>query len=294
MVKPPFDPNVTPARADLAAEHLAGVVDAPRYAAAVAARACRETVAVRGGAEANRPQVTELLYGEIFKAYERRDGWAWGQCAHDDYVGYVDETGLSWDFADPTHSVVALRALLFPRADFKAPPVGGASLGSRLTVVDREDGPGGGYLRLDDGCWISETAATAVTVADRDPVGVALRFVGVPYLWGGRSSLGLDCSGLVQVALAPAGIAAPRDTYMQEAALGMPVDQPFDASLKRGDLVFFPGHVGIMVDDRMLLHANVAAMAVTVDPLADVAARVAAVEGRGITSVRRLDAAAPP
>lgn len=294
MVKPPFDPNVTPARADLAAEHLAGVVDAPRYAAAVAARACRETVAVRSGAEANRSQVTELLYGELFKAYERRGGWAWGQCAHDDYVGYVDETGLNWDVADPTHSVVALRALLFPRADFKAPPVGGASLGSRLTVVDREDGPGGGYLRLDDGCWISETAATPFAGADCDPVDVALRFVGVPYLWGGRSSLGLDCSGLVQIALAQAGIAAPRDTYMQEAALGMPVDQPFGASLKRGELVFFPGHVGIMVDDRMLLHANVAAMAVTVDPLADVAARVAAVEGRGITSVRRLDAAAPP
>ena len=289
----PFDPNVTPARADLAAEHLKGMVDAPRYAAAVAARARRETVAVRGAAGADRPQVTELLYGEVFKVYDRLDGWAWGQCAHDDYVGYVDETGLDWDVASPTHSVVALRALLFPRADFKAPPVGGVGLGSRLTAVERGDGPGGGYLRLDDGCWISETAAATFAASVRDPVDVALLFVGVPYLWGGRSSLGLDCSGLVQIALAQAGIAAPRDAYMQEAALGAPVDKPFDGSLRRGDLVFFPGHVGIMVDDRTLLHANVAAMAVTLDPLADVVERVAAAEGRGVTNVRRPNAAAP-
>ena len=292
----PFDPNVTPVRADLAAEHLRGVVDAPRYATAAAARARLGTVAVRDATDANRPQVTELLYGEDFRAYDRRDGWAWGQCAHDDYVGYVEEAELDWEPKTPTHQVVALRALLFPHADFKTPCAGALSLGSRLTVVDRSDGPGGGYLRLDSGGWISEKSASALAEGGHgrpDPVDVALRFLGVPYLWGGRSSLGLDCSGLVQIALAQAGVPAPRDAYMQEAALGTPVDQASGDPLRRGDLVFFPGHVGIMADDRTLLHANITAMAVTLDPLADIAARVEAAEGRGITAVRRLEVISP-
>ena len=118
---------------------------------------------------------------------------------------------------------------------------------------------------------------------ETDAAGVALRFLGAPYLWGGRESLGLDCSGLVQQALAACGKACPRDTDMQ-AGIGVAV-APGD--LARGDLVFWKGHVGMMLDAERMVHANGHHMATVVEPLAEAIARIEAAGYGPPTAYRR-------
>lgn len=280
------DPNVTPARPDLAAAYLRGRIAADRYVDGTPTRVVRPRLAVRARPDPDAPWTSELLMGEAFVAYERREGWAWGQVEADGYVGYVRDDGLDAAAPGPTHAIAALAALVFPAADLKREPVAALSFGARVAVADRA----GGFARLAGGGWVASVALGPLDAVVPDHVATALRFLGVPYLWGGRSSVGIDCSGLVQVALTAAGIPAPRDSYQQEQAVGDPVAADGWDRLQRGDLVFFPGHVGIMVDGTVLLHANATAMAVSLDPLAAVAARVAAAQGRAqpITMVRRL------
>ena len=276
------DPNVTPYRPDLAAVELRGVVPATRYVSGTPLLATRGALPVTGAPDAAASRTSELLFGEVFVAYERRAGWAWGQIRTDGYVGYVPDDGLVDGVQEPTHKVAVLRAFLFPRPDLKARPLDTLGLGARVSVIDRVVG----YARLATGGWLSESVLAPLDAVEPDFLATAERLLGVPYLWGGRSPAGLDCSGLVQLVLAEAGVPAPRDSYMQATALGRPMAA--GTALRRGDLVFFPKHVGLMADAAALLHANATRMAVSLDPLADVAARVEAAEGRGVTAVRRL------
>ncbi len=212
------------------------------------------------------------------------EGWAWGQLDHDQYVGWLPSGALMADIAAPTHRVSVLRTFLYPGPSIKLPPVAALSLGSRVAVSRLQ----GDFAITPQGAVYAPHLAPLDAVED-DFVAVAERFEGVPYLWGGRTSLGLDCSGLAQVALGAAGVAAPRDSDMQEKALGRPIDVgPTLAGLRRGDLVFWKGHVGIMRDAETLLHANGHFMLVTSEPLAVAVARIAAKEGGPVTSVRRL------
>ncbi len=224
---------------------------------------------------------TEALKGERVTIYDINDeGWAWGQLAADNYVGWLPANALAVAGATPTHKVAALRTLVFPGPSIKLPPVEALPLGARLSVVRIQDRlavtSGGGYV----------PAAHLAPVGDNesDFVAVAERFVGTPYLWGGKTSLGIDCSGLVQTALTACGIACPRDSDMQEAELGAVADV---SDLKRGDLVFWKGHVAIVRDDVSLLHANAFHMAVAIEPIAEAIARIRAV-GNEPTSVRRI------
>ncbi len=254
-------------------------------------RVARGAVPVHRQPDAATERISELLYGEGFRI-ERRDGdWAWGHCDHDGYAGWLPAAALAPPEPKATHRVAALRALLYPAPDLRAPPADAVSLGARVAVV----GPAvDGFVPLDDGRWIAAVALAALDVLAPDPAATALRFLGVPYLWGGRSSLGVDCSGLVQVALAAAGIAVPRDSGPQSRSdaagrliAGPTDDDPAMLGLRRNDLVFFPGHVGLMADAEMLVHANATRMAVSLDPLAEVVARVRAASGRGIVAARR-------
>ena len=288
------DHRVTPYRPDLAAASLRGIIDRPRYADGMPLRASRGAVAMTNRPDAAAPKVSELLYGERFVAYEREGAWAWGQNQTDDYVGYVPAVGLVEDDAPATHRIAALRAFVFPEPNLKTPPQDVLGLGAQVAVGERI----ADYAQLVTGGWVATAVLAPLTAADADPVAVAELLLNVPYLWGGRTPIGLDCSGLVQLALSEAGLEAPRDSDLQEQALGSPLPATsigeggsFDEArsvVRRGDLVFFPGHVGIMADDRRLIHANATAMAVTCDPLAEVAERIRQVEGIGITSVRRL------
>lgn len=209
---------------------------------------------------------SELLRGEDFLAVHSRDGWLIGDCAHDSYAGRVHTSDFSLATSDPTHCVDVRAGLVFAGPSIKSPLIERLSLGTRLEARATE----GDFTQIDGGYIHHRHIAPVDTVAG-DPVDWATLLLGTPYLWGGRSSDGIDCSGLVQLSLGMAGIAAPRDSGPQRDALGTPL--ALDA-LARGDLIFVPGHVGMMVDAAHLLHANAHWMAVVVEPLADVLARL--------------------
>lgn len=277
-----LDPNINPCRPDLAAAHLRDLVAAERYVEGSRRQAVRGIVPLRGRPDETAPQTSELIYGETFVVYEEKDGWAWGQCEADGYVGYARAGGLSAEVIEPTHRISALRCFVFPEPSVKTAPLKALSMGARVAVTDRRDR----YLRIAPEGWVHETAVEPVGSVTPDYLATARRFLGVPYLWGGRSSLGIDCSGLVQVSLGAAGIRVQRDTYLQRDTLGDSV--PLDGRpLERGDIVFFPGHVGMMLDDRTLLHSTAYWMTVCEEPVADVAARTLESEGAGIVAVRR-------
>ncbi|TGD97173.1 C40 family peptidase [Methylobacterium nonmethylotrophicum] len=288
---PRLDPRLTPARPDLADERLRGQVEAARYVPGRPHRVRTPLAPLRRAPDPAAALDSEALFGEAATVYDVRDGWAFVQLAGDGYVGYLPAEALGPAGPEPTHRVAALRTFLYPAADLKRPPLGALSLGAQVTVAARE----GAYARLPDGSFVWAEHLAPVAATEPDWAATATRFLGVPYLWGGRSSLGLDCSGLVQAALAAAGLQAPRDSDQQEAALGEPVALAPDlAGLRRGDLVFWRGHVGMMLDATRLIHANGHHMAVAIEPLAEAEGRIRA--GRtgpgtgdgGIRSIRRL------
>lgn len=284
---PEPDPRVTPYRPDLAARHLEGAVKAERYADGVRQRVTAPVAPLRAAPKATAELSTELLFGEDFTVYERRNGWAWGQAGFDGYVGYTPEPALGPVGPEPTHAVSVLSAPVLPQPDSKQPPLFALPLNARV-VVHAEDGK---YLAvgaedIDGGGWIARAQLAPAGGHEPDYTATAALFMGVPYLWGGRTASGLDCSGLVQTALQRAGVGAPRDSDMQALALGTPVDG--QGPLKRGDLVFCPGHVGIMEDGDTLLHANARDMAVSRHALDDFVNYIKEREGAAITGVRRL------
>jgi cell wall-associated NlpC family hydrolase len=284
-----FDPRLTPARPDLAAAHLRGKVAAALFVDGEVREVVEPQAPVRRRPTPDAPLDTEVLKGERVTVYETTDeGWAWGQI-EDGYVGWLPANALVRPGAAPTHKVMALRTLVFPGPSIKLPPLETLSLGARLSIA-RMEPP---FAVTTSGGYVPSMHLAPVAATESDFVAVAERFVGVPYLWGGKTSLGLDCSGLVQVALAAAGIACPRDSDMQERALGNPVDKRNTASFARGDLLFWSGHVGIMRDRNTLLHANAFHMAVAAEPLAEALARIRS-GGIELRMVRRLTAQPPP
>jgi len=282
---PDFDPRLTPARADLAAKHLQGKVPAARYVEGRVLEVMAPIAPLRRAPRPDAPLDTEALKGERVTVYEATDeGWSWGQLASDRYVGWLPSAALAPPGPAPTHKVVALRTLAFPGPSIKLPPLEALPLGATLAVTRVEERlavtPAGAYLPAPH--------LAPLDVYEADFVAVAERFVGVPYLWGGKTALGLDCSGLVQIALTACGIACPRDSDMQERALGTPVAAAADFSnLRRGDIVSWKGHVAMVCDRASLLHANAFHMAVVIEPLAPALARISA-GGSEVTSVRRL------
>lgn len=284
------DRRLTPARPDLAAAHLEGVVAAPRY---VAGTPRRVVAAVADLGPQPRPDTgidTQLLYGETFTVYdETPEGWAWGQSGSDGYVGWISGEALGAPGPAPTHRLAALRSFVYPGPDLRLPRSDCLSLGSRVTVTGTATTRGTDYALLAGGGAMVLTHLVPVDAAPADDyVAVAERFVGTPYLWGGRSGFGIDCSGLVQLALAEAGIAAPRDSDQQAAGLGIAVgDGSADpADFRRGDLLFWKGHVAIVAGADTLLHASGFHMTVVAEPLRAALARIATA-GTPLAGVRR-------
>ncbi len=280
----PFDPRVTPLRADLAAASLRGKVQAPRYAEGRAMQVVEASAPLRRAPRPDAPLETEALFGETVTAYDESEGWAWVQLARDGYVGYLPGVALGSLRAPPTHRVAALRTHVYPGPSIKLPPVMALSLGARVAIRRFE----GDFAIAEDGSCLWARHLAEASSREPDFVAVAELYLNAPYLWGGRTSEGIDCSGLVQSALTAAGIVSPRDSDMMEAALGSPVAA--ERALARGDLVFWKGHVGVMRDAKTLLHASGWHMAVTSEPLIQARARIAASGGGEITSVRRIGA----
>ncbi len=211
-----LDPRRTVYRRDLAAKSLYGKVSVPRYAQPVPAQVVRSAVPLRDQPSLSRGFLTEALYGELVDVYEERDGWAWIQLKRDRYVGYVPADSLTQNIVEPTHRVRALGTFVYPSPDIKTPPVMHLSLNAQVRIVGANET----FCALEAGGFVVARHVTETGRFARDFVEIAERFIGTPYLWGGRTRMGIDCSGLVQVSLEAAGMKAPRDTDMQQAELG--------------------------------------------------------------------------
>ena len=280
-----FDPRLTPARPDLAAKHLEGEVAAARFVEGRVMKVIEPQAPLRREPRSDAPLDTEALKGERVTVYDSNaEGFSWGQLAADNYVGWLPSNALAPAGAAPTHKVAALRTFAFPGPSIKMPPLEALPFGATLTVVRAVERmvvtPSGAHIPLMHLKPLDEYEADFVAVAER--------FLGVPYLWGGKTALGLDCSGLVQVSLSACGVSCPRDSDMQGAALGAPIADR--GNFKRGDLIFWKGHVGIVRDDKSLLHANAFHMAVAIEPIEEAIARIRAA-GSDVTAIKRITTA---
>ncbi|MEO0388845.1 MAG: NlpC/P60 family protein [Pseudomonadota bacterium] len=274
------DPRLTPARPDLAAEHLAGTVAAARYARPEPMIVSAPVLDLTCRADRNAPLDTQLLAGEVFAVYEidPETGLAWGQCETDGYVGYVSVAGIEAADGPADCVVTALATHIYPEPTFKSRPLEALPMGARFAARAEATG----FLEVATGGYVTQQHVAPAGRFAKDPVAVAARYLGLPYLWGGRSAFGLDCSALVQLSYAACGIALPRDSDLQETACAQRHGPP-----ERGDLVFWDGHVGLMEDRATLLHANAHHMAVAREPLAEAARRIAANGGGEITNICR-------
>jgi cell wall-associated NlpC family hydrolase len=272
------DPRLNPWRDDLAAAHLRGEVEAPRFVEGEDRQVSSPVASLRRSPADGAMQDSQLLYGENFRIFEIKNGWAWGQAEADDYVGYVPESAFDRPH-DITHKLAALRSFIYREPDIKSRPLMAVSFGALLPVTGRQ----GDFAALAHGGFIYARHIEPLGAVSDDPVAVAKRFIGAPYFWGGREVTGLDCSALVQTALRACGRACPRDSDMQEATLGAAVAAP-----AYGDLVFWKGHVGFISGDNSLLHANAHHMAVAEEAYDAACARIEAAGGGPVTAIKRL------
>jgi cell wall-associated NlpC family hydrolase len=283
-----LDPRLHAVRPDLADAALAGQIEAARFVTPETARVTAPQAALRQAPSADAMMLTEALFGEAVAVFEVREGWAWVQLAADRYVGWMAADAISAEAGAPTHKVAAPSTFAFDGPDIKRPPLMVLPMGAVVRVCGEAEDRNARYALIEPAGAVVTQHLALLDAREADWSTVAERFLGSPYLWGGKTRGGIDCSGLVQVALAACGIGAPRDTDMQEAALGaaLPLEAGLPA-LRRGDLVFWKGHVGIMCDPETLLHANAHAMAVAAEPLATAIARTQA-RGAPVTSIRRI------
>ncbi|MFN3229200.1 MAG: NlpC/P60 family protein [Asticcacaulis sp.] len=280
-----FDRRLTLAREDLAELSLEGLLKAGRYQKAQLHQCCVPVTAIRSRPDAAAEQTDQLLYGELFSVLTVENGFAWGQANRDGYVGFVALEALREQIVLPTHRLKTLASYAYAEPSVRAPVL--ARLGHNALV--RVEAEQGRYSQLAGLGWVPSDHLADLLSFESDWVAAAERYLGVPYLWGGRDALGIDCSGLVQQALTASGRFCPRDTDMQAAQLGHALEIGADLSgLMRGDLVFWKGHVGIMADAETLLHANGHHMAVVRESLAGAVARIRAHEYSEPTAFRRL------
>jgi cell wall-associated NlpC family hydrolase len=278
-----LDPRLNPYRTDLAAAHLRGKVDAPRFVDGVPAQVVDPSAPIHAAPRFDAEMTSEALRGETVKVYDDHEGWAWAQLDGDGYVGYMPSAALGPKIIQATCRIIVPRTFLFTEPDIKSLPAAALSLGCTVACAPHDDR----FLAVDGGGFLFARHAASVDHIANDWVAVAEWFLSTPYLWGGKQHTGLDCSGLVQAAAQAGGIDAPRDTDMQRDRFGTPLDVAGRATLRRGDLVFWNGHVGIMRDADNLLHANAHHMMCVSEPLAGAVARIARGSG-DIVQINRI------
>ncbi|HEX7884431.1 MAG TPA: NlpC/P60 family protein [Phenylobacterium sp.] len=274
------DPRITPWRDGIAARSLEGVLEAEVYLDPKAMGCMAAAAAIRSAPDGSSEQMDQLLFGERFEVLEEEGAWLFGQAARDGYVGFVEATALQPAAAMPTHRISALRTYAFAEPSIKSRALGPYSINS-LVTVEAVDGK---LAKVAGAGWMTAAHLSPIGEFEEDWAAVAERFVGAPYLWGGRESLGLDCSGLIQQALFACGRACPRDADQQQA-MGAPIQA---GDFARGDLVFWKGHVAMGLGDGRIVHANGHHMATAAEPLAEAIARIDASGAGQPTAYRRV------
>jgi cell wall-associated NlpC family hydrolase len=278
------DPRLTPARPELAAKYLEGKVKAARFVEGEEFEISDVIAPLREGPSYEAMLATQALKGERVTIYDYNgEGFAWGQLNGDGYVGWLPERALAKPGGKPTHKVAAIRTFAFPGPSIKLPPAETLVMGTLVTVT-REDDP---FAVTREGWYLPRQHVGQIDRFEDDFVAVAERFVGTPYLWGGKSSLGIDCSGLVQVSLNAAGTGCPRDSDMQQDGLGRLLGLAESSKPQRGDLMFWKGHVAIVRDADHIVHANAHHMATVIENTRDAIARIKAA-GSEISAIKRL------
>ncbi|MEO8669037.1 MAG: NlpC/P60 family protein [Bauldia sp.] len=270
----PLEPRLNAWRADIANVRLKGRVESARFVEGEVRRVIAPSAPLKRVARADAGLDSEVLRGERFRVFEDSgEGWSWGQLETDAYVGYVPTDALGALPPGPTHRVTALRTFIYSGPDMKLPAEASLSIGARVAVTDFVETRGASYglLAGGEGALFASHLALVDAPPEPDFVAVAERFINAPYLWGGRTSLGLDCSALVQLSLMAAGVPASRDTDLQESSLGATVT---DKSWRRGDLLYWKGHVGILTAPGRMVHASGHHMTVVAEPLETVLGRI--------------------
>jgi len=278
-----LDPRRHVYRDDLAAASLKEQVRAHRYIQGELRQVVGSVAPVRLVPRFDAPLLTEALCGEMVTVYDAAEGWGWVQLENDGYVGYMPMDNLSATIEEPTHWAVSRGTFVYPAPDLKRPPIMRLGFNAKVTVLRRE----GRFLELARGGYVFGGHLQPVEEKAKDFVRLAERLIGTPYLWGGRSGLGIDCSGLVQLAMQGAGMICPRDTDMQEAEVGQALPDRDVDKLQRGDLVFWRGHVGIVQSGEWMIHASGHQMEVVVEPIRRAVERIAPTHG-DVTSIRRI------
>jgi len=278
------DPRLTPARPDLAAKYLEGKVKAARFVTGEEFEVKTAIAPLREAPFADATLLTQALKGEQVTIYDHNgEGWAWGQLNIDGYVGWLPESALARPTAAPTHKVTALRTFAFPGPSIKLPPLDAFPMGARVAIA-REDGM---FAVTREGHFLPRQHLALLDTNASDFVDIAERFIGTPYLWGGKSNLGIDCSGLVQISLEAAGTGCPRDSDMQQDGLGRELNAAESKRLQRGDLIFWKGHVAIARDAETIVHANAHHMATVIENTKDAIARIKAAVSE-VAAIKRL------
>lgn len=281
------DRRLTPARADIAAAHLEGTVGSATFVEATAMQVKAAIIPLRPAPDATTGVDTVLLYGEAFDVYDSAEGWCWGQAPRDGYVGYVPAAALSAELFAPTHTVAVPTTHLYREPSMKTEPVAALWMTSLVspTAFHPTNSEGVAFAEV-GGMFVPSKHLVAIDDLAEDFVTVAEMFLNTPYVWGGKTAAGVDCSGLIQVALARTGVSAPRDTDMLQSA-GVPVDRRND--FRRGDILFWKGHMGVMVNAETLLHATAFSMSTIYEPVAVTRERIETGLGLPLLAVRRLD-----
>jgi cell wall-associated NlpC family hydrolase len=275
-----FDPRVTPLRDGIAARALEGLVPAEVYLDPQPMSCVAPAAGVFRAPDAASEQMDQLLFGEPFEVLEEEGAFVFGQARRDGYCGFVEAARLAPRGPAPTHRVAAIRTYVFAEPSIKSKAWGPISINALVRVEAQE----GRLAKLAGAGWVTAAHLAPIGTAETDWASVAERFLGAPYLWGGRESLGLDCSGLIQAALFACGRACARDTDQQER-MGRAIDR---AEFGRGDLVFWKGHVAMGLDAGRIIHANGHHMAVAIEPLDEALERIRANSYGEATSFRRL------
>ncbi|MGE0241474.1 MAG: C40 family peptidase [Parvibaculaceae bacterium] len=278
-----IDPRLNALRADIADARLAAMAKNVRLVEGEVREVAVPLLSLRREARFDARLDTQALLGERVRVFDSHEGWAWLQLETDSYVGYAAQDDLALPQGGPTHRIAVPATFMFPAPDIKSQPVVTLTMNAKVPVVGGDER----FAHLANGRFVIARHLKPLSESEPDFVAVAEAYLHVPYLWGGKSVLGIDCSGLVQLALEASGRACPRDSDMQEAQLGRALPKDDLTSLERGDLVFWDDHVGIMSDAQTLLHANGHHMQVIREPLFAAVERIARRHGR-ITAIKRL------